>query len=114
MNKDCPYCKLSVPKDLEKCKCGYLFEGYNESGVTKPSPKVFREITDFDMPFLMKADQAANIIFKDLIKGKKFEIAFPKIFVILLKLLKFLPYKFYFYFMIKKIMYKLVYRNNKK
>lgn len=52
MNKDCPYCKLSVPKDLVKCKCGYLFEGYNESGVTKPSPKVFREITDFDMPFL--------------------------------------------------------------
>ena len=65
---------------------------------------------DFSMPFLMMPNKAADIIFKDLTKGKKFEITFPKFFVSLLKLLRILPYKIYFLFMLKKIMYKIMYK----
>ena len=68
------------------------------------------EQNDFTMPFLVMPDKAADIIYKGITKEKKFEIAFPKIFAILLKLMRILPYKIYFLLMLKKATYKLMYR----
>ena len=48
---------------------------------------------DFDMPMIIKVDQAANAIVKGLNK-KAFDIHFPKKFTLLLKFLSILPYKF--------------------
>ena len=72
------------------------------------------EQNDFTMPFLVMPDKAAGIIYKGITKEKKFEIAFPKIFVILLKLMRILPYKIYFLLMLKKVTYKLMYRKKEK
>jgi len=58
----------------------------------------------------MKPDKAANIIFNDLVNKINFEIIFPKIFVNFLKILRILPYKIYFFVMIKKIIYKIFYK----
>jgi NAD(P)-dependent dehydrogenase (short-subunit alcohol dehydrogenase family) len=49
----------------------------------------------FKMPFLMEAEEAARAIMRDLPRGN-FEIAFPKRFVYLLKVLRLLPYWLYF------------------
>lgn len=49
----------------------------------------------FKMPFLMEAEDAARAIMRDLPRGN-FEIAFPKRFVYLLKVLRLLPYWLYF------------------
>lgn len=49
----------------------------------------------FKMPFLMEAEDAARAIMRDLPHGN-FEIAFPKRFVYLLKILRLLPYWLYF------------------
>ena len=69
---------------------------------------------DFKMPFLVKTEDAANKIYAEIIKEKKFEIAFPGVYISLLKILKIMPYKIYFPFMIKKIIYKLLYKEKKK
>lgn len=50
---------------------------------------------DFPMPFLIEADEAAAAIARGL-AGDRFEIAFPRMFVWLLKLLGLLPYRAYF------------------
>ncbi len=50
---------------------------------------------DFSMPFIISAEEAATAIFNGM-KEKKFEIAFPKLFVYLLKLLRIIPYSIYF------------------
>jgi len=50
---------------------------------------------DFPMPFLVTAEQAAAAIARGL-DGDRFEIAFPWLFVRLLKLVRMLPYRFYF------------------
>lgn len=50
---------------------------------------------DFPMPFLMQADEAATRISKGL-KGKAFEITFPKRFTWGLKILRLLPAPLYF------------------
>ena len=50
---------------------------------------------DFPMPFLMEADDAAARIVAGLRRGR-FEIAFPTRFVLLLKLLRCLPYGLFF------------------
>ncbi|HCX14953.1 MAG TPA: oxidoreductase [Rhodospirillaceae bacterium] len=55
----------------------------------------------FPMPFLIDADVAARQIYSGMIKGK-FEIAFPRSFVIILKILRMLPYGIYFP-LIKKV-----------
>ena len=49
----------------------------------------------FPMPFLMKVDAAAAALQRGIYKGK-FEIAFPTRFVLVLKLLRALPYRLYF------------------
>lgn len=49
----------------------------------------------FEMPFLIDPQPAAEAIIKGL-QRKKFEIAFPLRFVIMLKCLRFLPYSLYF------------------
>jgi len=54
----------------------------------------------FPMPFLMDAEVAADLIYAGM-SGTKFEIAFPRPFVIILKLLKLLPYGLYFRMMKK-------------
>ena len=50
---------------------------------------------DFAMPFLVSAEHAAEVIAKGL-ASDKFEIAFPKTFVLILKVLRMLPYRLYF------------------
>jgi len=45
---------------------------------------------DFDMPFMIDAQQAATLILKGL-EGRAFDIAFPKRFTCMLKLLAMLP-----------------------
>ena len=49
----------------------------------------------FPMPFLMQVDDAAEALKRGIYRGK-FEIAFPTRFVLILKLLRALPYSFYF------------------
>lgn len=50
---------------------------------------------DFPMPFLMEPEDAASAIFSGMDK-RKFEIAFPTPFVLILKFLRLLPYWLYF------------------
>ena len=56
---------------------------------------------EFPMPFLIEADEAARRIYAGMMKGK-FEIAFPRMFVLILKILRILPYGLYFP-LIKKV-----------
>lgn len=50
---------------------------------------------DFEMPFLITAEQAADHIVKGLESGS-FEVAFPRRFAFIMKLLRVLPYRLYF------------------
>ena len=50
---------------------------------------------EFTMPALISAEEAAREMIKGFEDGK-FEIHFPKRFTIWLKLLRLLPYRFYF------------------
>ena len=52
---------------------------------------------DFKMPFLKTPEYAANKIYDGLINKNNFEIHFPKILTVILKILSFLPSKIYFY-----------------
>lgn len=52
-------------------------------------------VNDFKMPFLMKPKDAARATVRGLARGK-FEVAFPTIFVLILKFLQLLPYPIYF------------------
>jgi short-subunit dehydrogenase len=50
---------------------------------------------DFEMPFLVEPEEAAAAILRGLRKPG-FEIAFPTRFVLMMKLLRLLPYRLYF------------------
>lgn len=50
---------------------------------------------DFEMPFLMDVEDAARATIAGLAKGK-FEVAYPKPFVAILKFARLLPYRLYF------------------
>lgn len=76
-----------------KIKISLINPGFIESEATK--------LNSFPMPFLKTAEFAANKIFIGLTKSNKFEIFFPWFFIIILKFLRILPYKLYF-FIIKK------------
>lgn len=54
------------------------------------------EQNDFKMPFLMTPDEAARATITGLRAGR-FEIAYPRRFVAILKLARLLPYSLYFY-----------------
>ncbi len=55
-------------------------------------------VNDFPMPFALEADDAAARIIRGLRKHS-FEIAFPWRFVIILKMMRILPYRLYFWLM---------------
>jgi short-subunit dehydrogenase len=50
---------------------------------------------DFEMPFLMEVEDAARATIQGL-ASKKFEIAYPRSFVLILKTLQLLPYSWFF------------------
>ncbi len=54
-------------------------------------------LNSFKMPFLKSAEFAANHIYKGLVYKKNFEIYFPFLIVFIVKILRILPYKIYFY-----------------
>ncbi|MBM3590658.1 MAG: SDR family NAD(P)-dependent oxidoreductase [Alphaproteobacteria bacterium] len=62
------------------------------------------EKNNFDMPFIISAQEASSYIYKGLM-AKKFEIHFPKKFTLILKFLRIIPYRFYL-FLINKIYQK--------
>ena len=53
---------------------------------------------DFPMPLIKSPEFAANKIYEGLIKGKNFEIHFPKAFTFLMKIIQILPNWIYFGF----------------
>lgn len=55
------------------------------------------ELNDFKMPQLMEPDIAAQKML-DGLHGNKFDITFPNPFLFYLKIMRILPYKFYFWF----------------
>lgn len=55
---------------------------------------------DFNMPFLMSAEAAATRVVRGM-SGTAFEITFPRRFTWLLKLLRILPYRLYFWLVTK-------------
>lgn len=59
-------------------------------------------LNTFKMPFLKSADFAADKIYNGLVFKKKFEIYFPFLIVFIVKILRILPYRLYF-FLWKKI-----------
>jgi len=67
-----------------KTKIQLINPGFVESRLTAKN--------NFPMPWIISSEKAAKIILKNLPK-KKFEIAFPWIFVFILKLLQKLPYR---------------------
>jgi short-subunit dehydrogenase len=58
---------------------------------------------DFDMPFLMEPEDAARLTIEGL-AAKKFEIAYPRRFVAILKFARLLPYRLYFWLIRKFIL----------
>ncbi len=54
-------------------------------------------LNSFKMPFLKSAEFAAEKIYQGLVYKKKFEIFFPFIIVFVVKILRIIPYKLYFY-----------------
>ncbi|WP_127142749.1 SDR family NAD(P)-dependent oxidoreductase [Pelagibacterium montanilacus] len=58
---------------------------------------------DFPMPFLMEAEDAGKRIADGLLDTKKFEIAFPLRFVLILKTIRLLPYPLFFALMSRLI-----------
>lgn len=56
---------------------------------------------DFPMPFLMETDEAATRIVDGLTGSDRFEIAFPKRMVWLMKTVRWLPYPIFFWLMHK-------------
>lgn len=76
------------PELLEK---GVVLQLINPGFVKTP----LTDKNDFEMPFLVSAEDAAEAILRGLRSGR-FEIAFPGTFVRLMKLLRLLPYGLYF------------------
>lgn len=58
---------------------------------------------DFPMPFLMDAEEAGRRIAHGLLETKKFEIAFPRRMVLIMKTLRLLPYPLFFWITSKMV-----------
>lgn len=82
---------LAESLHLELKARGVLLRVVNPGFVRSP----LTDKNDFKMPFLMEAEDAAQAIMRDLPR-QNFEIAFPKRFAYLMKLLRLLPYWLYF------------------
>ena len=54
-------------------------------------------LNSFKMPFLKSAEFAAEKIYKGLVFKRRFEIYFPFTIVFIVKILRILPYRIYFY-----------------
>ena len=54
-------------------------------------------LNSFKMPFLRSAEFAAEKIYKGLVFKRRFEIYFPFTIVFIVKILRILPYRIYFY-----------------
>lgn len=63
---------------------------------------------DFPMPMIQSPEFAADQIYTGLIQKNSFEIHFPKAFTFMMKVLKFLPDKLYFW-MVEKMMKQINY-----
>jgi NAD(P)-dependent dehydrogenase (short-subunit alcohol dehydrogenase family) len=82
---------LAESLHLELKARGVLLRVVNPGFVRSP----LTDKNDFKMPFLLEPEEAAQAIMRDLPRSN-FEIAFPKRFVYLLKVLRLLPYWLYF------------------
>ena len=58
---------------------------------------------DFKMPFLMDVEKAAAIIYKKLLYSDKFEVSFPIIFAVIMRIITMLPWPIYKRLMVKKM-----------
>ena len=59
------------------------------------------EKNNFPMPFLKSPEYAAEKIYNGLIRGKNFEVVFPLSWFFIMKILRLLPYRIYFYIVSK-------------
>lgn len=76
---------------LDLIKTGIKVQCINPGFVKTP----LTDKNDFKMPFLIEAEVAAKRI-ADGLENDRFEIAFPRTFIIIMKLLHALPYSLYF------------------
>ena len=58
---------------------------------------------DFKMPFLMDVEKAASTIYKKLLYPDKFEVSFPLIFAVIMRIITMLPWSIYKRLMVKKM-----------
>ncbi len=79
---------LKFDLDLAGIRIQVVSPGFVDTPATKSNP--------FPMPYLISPEEAAGEICDGLAHPRKFEIAFPKAFVRRLKLLRILPYSWYF------------------
>ena len=80
-------CCECLQTELPSVKIQIVNCGFVRSRLTKQN--------NFSMPMIMSAEKAAEKIIKNM-ESAKFEITFPKIFIIFLKILRILPYRLYF------------------
>ena len=73
-----------------KVKISVINPGFVETPMTA--------VNKFPMPFMITAEDAVGRILKGLAQKRRFEIAFPWPIVIILKFMRLLPYKTYFFF----------------
>ncbi len=73
----------------KKIKISVINPGFIETKSTN--------LNSFPMPYIKSAEFAANKIYLGLTKSYKFEIFFPTLFLIILKIGRIIPYKIYFY-----------------
>ena len=79
---------LATDLDGTNVKITVINPGFVETPMTEPN--------EFPMPFIVTADRAVDEILKGLDSGK-FEIAFPRTFAMLLKVMRRAPYPVFFW-----------------
>jgi len=79
---------LKFDLDLAGIRIQLVNPGFVDTPATRSNP--------FPMPDLLSVEEASSEILRGLRHGSRFEIAFPGTFVRRLKMLRLLPYSFYF------------------